>query len=79
MSTRVDILAAKQDFEDHVGEHKCRPFQTAVENGQEGCQVRVDLWLKYMDTAGRWGQEATDSKRVSEQYAWQDQLLGKVA
>lgn len=70
MSTRLDILAAKGQFEDHISEHKCRIGQ---------CGERKALWLAYQDTAARWGQEPTDAARNREAYAWQDRILADSA
>lgn len=70
MSTRVDILAARDTFGKHLEEHKCRAGT---------CPERTRLWLAYQDTAARWGTELDDAERVREQYKWQEDLLGRRA
>jgi hypothetical protein len=78
MSTRLDILAAKAEFDDHVGAHKCRAQFATAEPGPR-CDKRVALWLAYMDVAGRWGTEDTDAARVAESYAWHTAILDEPA
>ena len=78
MSTRVDILAAKGDFEDHVAEHKCRAQYSTVP-AQPRCDKRIELWQRYMRVAGAWGLDATDADRLRELYGWQDRILNEHA
>jgi hypothetical protein len=76
MSTRVDILAAKAEFNDHQAAHKCVPAYLRPDTVAQ-CPLRVKLWLAYMDTARLWGIEPGDKAKVTEQYAWQTALLGQ--
>lgn len=71
MSTRLDILDAKADHEDHQARHHCITG--------DGCAVRVGLWKRYMDTAQRWGLDADDAERVREAYAWHTVILNSRA
>jgi hypothetical protein len=75
MSTRVDILAAKAEYSEHVEAHGCQPAY--LRQGTEPCAERVARWRAYMGTAARWGTEPGDAARVAEQYAWQTALLGQ--
>lgn len=78
MSTRVDILAAKGEFDDHVRAHGCKPaaLLRAGEQDQR-CTERVAQWQAYLAVVGRWGTEPGDAAKVTEQYAWQTALLGQ--
>ena len=78
MSTRVDILAAKGEFDEHVSAHHCKPaaLLRAGEQDQR-CTQRVVLWQAYMAVVARWGLDSGDAERVREQYAWQTSLLGQ--
>jgi len=75
MSIRIDILAAKAGFDEHVGAHKCRARLLAEAVGEVPCEARTRLWLAYMDTARRWGTEPGDGQRLAELYAWQTASL----
>ena len=75
MSIRIDILAAKARFDEHVGAHKCRARLLATAAGEVPCETRTRLWLAYMDTARRWGTEPGDGQRLAELYAWQTASL----
>lgn len=57
MSTRADILAARDRYNDHNGVHGCRP----------GCTERARLWLAYMRTAELWYREPGDDERQRHQ------------
>lgn len=48
MSNIADIRAAKQRYNDHIEQHKCRTGE---------CEQRRAMWLAYQATAGRWGKE----------------------
>jgi hypothetical protein len=61
MSTRIDILQAKDDLTGHQAAHRC--------STGGGCPERIALWQVYMATAGRWGIEPGDPARVAAQYA----------
>jgi hypothetical protein len=78
MSTRLDIIRAKAAFDDHVSAHKCRSAGF-LDAGERPCEERVALWLDYQDTAGRWGTEAGDAQRVTEQYAAQSASISQAA
>ena len=74
MSTRVDILKAKADFDEHNQEHGCQPAYLRPD-GEPPCPVRQALWAGYQGTAGQWGAEPGDAAKVTAQYAWQTALL----
>ena len=61
MSTRFDILDAKETLGDHLAAHKCGELTA--------CPVRAGLRRTYMETAGRWGIEPGDDTRQREQFA----------
>lgn len=67
MSTRYDILAAKQDYENHLTAHHCRTG--------EGCPARLIAWNAYQRTAGLWGAEPGDNERQRAQYHKSQQQL----
>lgn len=76
MSTRVDILARKAEFDEHNQEHGCQPAYLRPD-GVPPCPARQALWQAYQATAGSWGTEAGDAAKVTAQYAWQTELLGQ--
>jgi hypothetical protein len=47
MSTRFDILDAKEDYDNHNSRHRCGELTK--------CSERSALWRTWMDTAGRHG------------------------
>lgn len=65
MSTRYDILTAKDNYNKHIADHKCRP-------GFDACSVRIALLLAWLggskSAAGRWGAEPGDDARQRDQY-----------
>lgn len=60
MSTRYDILAAKEEYNRHLDQHKCGTLT--------GCPQRTELWQAWMGTAGLWGMEPDDSIRQRDQF-----------
>ena len=60
MTIRADILEAKSVFEAHVAEHKCMTGR--------GCPERKRLWLEYVKTGDRWGQDWDDAARAKAFY-----------
>jgi len=80
MSTRVHILKAKAEFDQHNQEHGCTAAYLRPD-GEPPCLVRQQLWKAYASgpdsAAGLWGIEPGDAAKVTEQYAWQTALLGQ--
>lgn len=76
MSTRVDIMAAKAEFDEHNQQHGCVAAYLRPDTEAQ-CPVRVQLWAAYMDVTNRWAIEPGDAAKVTEQYAWQTELLGQ--
>ncbi len=66
MSTKFDVLDAKQAYYDHIAIHKCRL-------GHDTCPERVALWRAYcgsqFSAAHKWGLEYGDETWQWEQSA----------
>lgn len=80
MSTRVDIIKAKAEFDQHNQQHGCTAAYLRADNESQ-CPVRQQLWKAYaggpQSAAGLWAAEPGDAARVTEQYAWQTDLLNQ--
>ena len=61
MSTRFDIIDAREALKRHLETHKCGELTA--------CAVRADLRRTHMNTAARWAIEPGDDARQREQFS----------
>ena len=57
MTNNADYRTAKDDFNTHVAQHKCKPKMLAPEGEQ--CELRLALWEHVMRVANNLGKGET--------------------